>query len=119
MRRERARAVGNVFDGVRDTFMLLVGVVVALVLLWGMPFLYASSSFLVLVLPLRWMTGHEPLTLLGFAEFLGAFAIACIGIFRAWQGSEPIAPVRRAFARTMLGLCWIGAALLVAADIWG
>jgi len=119
MRREKARAVGAVFEGVRGIGLALGAALSALVLLWGLPLLYAASSFLVLALPLRWVTGREHPSLLGIGELLGAFAIAVIGILRAISGSEPIAPVRPVFARAMLGLCWLCAFLLVVADIWG
>jgi len=119
MRRERVRAVSGLFDAVRGAVLLVTGVVVALVLLWGMPILYAASSFLVLALPLRWLTGRSQPTWLTMGELTAALAIAAIGLLRAAQGAEPIAPVRRVFARTMLGLCWLGALLLAAADVWG
>jgi len=119
MRREKARAVGQVFDGVREIGLAVLAALAALVLLWGLPLLYAAASFLTLALPLRWLTGREPVSLLGVLELLLAIAISLVGLFRALQGSEPIAPVRPEFARAMLGLCWLAALLLVIADIWG
>jgi hypothetical protein len=119
MRREKARAVGQVFEGVREVGLAVLAGLSTLLLLWGLPLLYAASSFLLLALPLRWATGRARPDLAGVVELVLAFGVAMLGLFRAASGARPIAPVRPVFARAMLGLCWLSAALLVAADIWG
>ena len=102
LRREKVRAFGQTARtvGLLGTGMALA--LVGLVLPWAMPIAYLAASFLVLALPLRWLSGHAPLTLLFCGEWLLAAAVSAVGIFRAAQRFEPLAPVRPEFARALL-----------------
>ena len=119
LRRERGRAMGELFDALRGIVTALTAGLIALFLLWGLPVLYAASAFLTLALPLRWITGRAPFSIWGLLELLCAIAISVMGLARAALGSEPVAPVRPPFARAMLGFCWLGALLVALADVWG
>jgi hypothetical protein len=119
MRREKVAAVGAIFDALQGIGLALGAALSAVFLLWGLPLLYCASSFLCLALPMRWVTGRAPISWLSALELLLAVAIALVGVVRAFRGDEPVAPVRPVFARTMLGLCWIGSFLLMLVDIWG
>ena len=119
LRRERSRAVGDLFDTLRSIVTALAAGLIALFLLWGLPLLYAASSFLTLALPLRWLTGRAPFSIWALLEWICAIAISILGLARAALGSEPVAPVRAPFARAMLGFCWLGALFVALADVWG
>jgi hypothetical protein len=115
--REKVRAVGNV---ARAMGLLGSGLAVGLLVLvlpWALPILYLASAFLSLAMPLRWITGHAPLSLASAGQWLLALAIAAVGIFRAAQRAEPVAPVRPEFARGLLIAAWGAALVLALADL--
>jgi hypothetical protein len=112
-RKLMGRAVGQSFGLVGD----LWGTALDLVLLVTLPLLYLAASYLLLDLPLRWLLRREPATLPGGAELLLALIVSLVGIARSRREAEPVAPVRPAFARAMLGLGWVAALLLTIGDL--
>lgn len=117
VRAERARAAGQVARFFAGLTGGTVGGVFELVLLCGLPVLYAVASFLFLALPLRLAFGGARFSLVGLLAWLAAAGLSVLGVVRAAQGAEPIAPVRPAFARNLLILMWIFSAVLAVADL--
>lgn len=112
-RKLMGRAVGQSFGLVGD----LWGTALDLVLLVSLPLVYLAASYQLLDLPLRWLLRREAPTLLGGAELLLALIVSLVGLARALQEAEPVAPVRPRFARIMLGLGWVTALLLTIGDL--
>jgi hypothetical protein len=95
----------------------LWGTAFDLLLLVGLPVLYLASSFLVLDLPVRWATGRaQPVWTSGLMLAAGV-VVSLIGVARALQTAQPVAPVRPEFAKVMLGLSWLAALLLTMGDL--
>ena len=117
-RRDTLRAVGQTARSVRLVGSGLTTGVFGLLLPWALPVLYLSAAFLVLAMPLRWLTGRAPLGLLPAAEWLLAGAVSLLGIVRAAQGALPVAPVRPEFARGLLVAAWGASLLLALAELW-
>ena len=117
-RRETLRAVGQTAKTVGVIGTGVTAGAFGLLLPWAMPIAYLAAAFLLLALPLRWVTGREHLTLLASGEWLLAAAISAIGVARAAQGASPLAPVRPEFARGLLVAGWACALLLAIAELW-
>ena len=117
LRAERVRALGQAARGLSGAARDLRGSALDLVLLCALPILYLAGAYLVLDLPLRWLCGREPVSLLGAGELVGALLISLVGLARTLQQAPPIAPVRPRFARAMLAVGWLAALLLVVADL--
>ena len=118
-REDRHKAVARL---VRFAFRVAANVIatgVDLVVLCGAPLAYLAASFAVLDLPARWAFGPTVFNGRTFAIFAAALAVCALGIVRALQGAQPVAPVRPKFARTMLGLSWAAGLLLTVADLAG
>jgi hypothetical protein len=116
-RNEVARVGGQLTRGALALSSDLFGSAYDLLLLATLPVLYVASAYLVLDLPLRWLTRREPLSLSGAGEFVAAALIGAVGVNRAVRGRPPIAPVSSRFARTLLCVGWTAALLLVWADL--
>lgn len=117
VRAERRKALGS---AARGGFSLASGAwraALNLLLLFGLPLLYLSASYLFLDLPLRWLFHKEPFTGVGAGLFVGSILVGLFGIARALQGAEPVAPVRPRFARIMLGCCWFAALVMTIGDL--
>jgi hypothetical protein len=102
---------------IRSLIAGLFGTAVDLVLLCGLPILYLASAYLVLDLPARWLTHRGAHGNWGALLFAGAAIVCLTGISRAMQDAPPIAPVRPRFAKTMFGLSWVAALLLLIGDL--
>jgi hypothetical protein len=113
LRKERVRAVGHSLYVAGGLGAGLLAGLVGLVLPLALPFLYFSAAFFTLVVPLRWLFGPVPPGLPWLLLWAGAAVVSIIGIIRAAQRQEPLAPVRPEFARAMLLVGW-GAALVLA-----
>lgn len=116
VRADLTRVASQVGRAVSRATSDLYGTAADLLLLALLPPLYLAAAYLSLDLPLRWLFGREPLSLLGVGTWLLAAAVDAAGIARAVQGAAPIAPVRPQFARALLVVAWATALLLVVAD---
>ncbi len=116
-RTEVTRVVEQFGRGLLGLSSDLFGSAYDLLLLAALPLLYVASAYLVLDLPLRWLTRREPLSLPGAGEFVAAALIAVVGVNRALRGKPPVAPVSSRFARTFLCVGWAAALLLAWADV--
>ena len=116
VRAEVGRATLHLFRKLRHLCAVLLAAAVDLVLLCALPFFYLAAAYLVLDLPLRWLSHRSAPSAWSVALFAGAAIICLSGISRALQNVPPIAPVRPAFAKAMLGLSWVAALLLVLGD---
>lgn len=117
VRADLTRMVTHVGKGVSRATSDLYGTAVDLLLLALLPPLYLAAAYLSLVLPLRWLFGREPLSLMGVGTWCLAAIVDAAGITRAVQGAAPIAPVRSPFARALLVVAWSTALLLAVADL--
>jgi hypothetical protein len=116
VRAEAWRATLHLFRKLRHLFATVLSLAMDLVLLCALPFLYLAAAYLVLDLPLRWLSHRNVPTGWPLALFAGAAIICLTGVSRAVQNVPPIAPVRPKFAKAMLGLSWVAALLLVLGD---
>jgi hypothetical protein len=116
-RTEVTRVGGQLTRGALALSTDLFGSAYDLLLLAALPLFYVASAYLVLDLPLRWLTRREPLSLPGAGEFVAAALIGAVGVNRALRGKPPIAPVSSRFARTLLCVGWAAALLLAWADV--
>jgi len=116
VRAEVGRATLQLFRKLRHLFAVLLAAAVDLVLLCALPFFYLAAAYLLLDLPLRWLSHRSAPGGWALALFAGAAIVCLSGISRALQNVPPIAPVRPAFAKAMLGLSWVAALLLVLGD---
>ncbi|HUJ26058.1 MAG TPA: hypothetical protein VLW85_08575 [Myxococcales bacterium] len=117
VRAERLKALGHAARGVRAMVNALVGGALQLALLWTLPFLYLAAAYLALDLPARWLWHRPAFGGWGVVLFSAALTLCLVGIARAIQHAEPVAPVRPKFARAMLGLSWVAALLLTIGDL--
>jgi hypothetical protein len=117
VRAERLKAVVHLARVLWAIVLAVFAVAVDLVLLWAMPFVYLVAAYLALDLPARWMSSREAYGGWGVVAFFASLAIGLVGVMRAVQNSEPIAPVRPEFAKTMLRLGWATAAVLTIGDL--
>lgn len=117
VRAERLKALGQATRTLRALFGALLGGALQILLLWALPFLYLAAAYFALDLPARWLWHRPAYGGWGVALFIGATALCLVGIARAVQQSEPVAPVRPKFARAMLGLSWVAALLFTLGDL--
>jgi uncharacterized membrane protein len=117
LRAERLKAVWHVWRVLKGGLSRGVTAAVALVLLCGWPFAYLVAAYLAVDLPARWLSHRGAYGNLGALLFVAALAVGAIGIMRAVQGAPPIVPVRPKFAKAMLGLSWVAAALFTIGDL--
>jgi hypothetical protein len=117
VRAERLKAVWQVFRLIKGLVARAVAASVELLLLCGLPFAYLVAAYLVVDLPARFIAHRGAYGSLGALLFAGAVAVAVIGVVRAAQDAPPIAPVRPKFAKAMLGLSWVAAALFTIGDL--
>jgi hypothetical protein len=117
LRAERLRSISHVTRFFKGTITRVVGVVVELALLWGLPFAYLAAAYLALDLPARWVTHRGAYGRWGLLMFAVAGAVAAIGIRRAVRDAPPVAPVRPKFAKAMLCLSWVAALLCTIGDL--
>ena len=117
MRAERVKALAQMVRALKAVFLALFGVAFELVLLWILPLAYLASSYFALDLPARWLMHRPTWGSWGALIFAGAMVVGLVGLVRAVQGAEPIAPVRPRFAKAMLGLSWIAALILTLGDL--
>ena len=117
VRAERIKALGHAARAGRSLLFTLVGGALQLALLWTLPFLYLAAAYFALDLPARWLWHRPAFGGWGVALFLGALTLCLVGIARAVQQAEPVAPVRPKFARAMLAASWVAALLLTIGDL--
>ena len=117
VRAERVKALGHAARGVRALVVALFGGAFALFLLCALPFVYLASAYLLLDLPARWLAHRPAWGGWGVAVFFAALVISIVGLGRAVQQSEPVAPVRPQFAKAMFGLSFVAALLLTIGDL--
>jgi hypothetical protein len=116
VRAEVFRATLHLFRKLRHLFAVVLAAAVDLLLLWALPFFYLAAAYLVLDLPLRWLSHRSAPGGWALALFAGSAIVCLTGISRAVQNVQPIAPVRPAFAKAMFGLSWMAALLMVLGD---
>jgi|SRR5471030_1916971 hypothetical protein len=117
VRAERVKSLSALARWTRSAFGSTVNGVIGLVLLCGLPIIYLCASYLVIDLPLRFLTRREPMGWNQLALFLGSFIVALVGLSRAIQGVPPLAPVGLRFARVMFGLSWVAGILMTIGDL--
>jgi hypothetical protein len=117
VRAERVKTISGMARWARGTVGSTISGVIALFLLCGLPILYLCASYLVIDLPLRFLSGREPMGWNHLALFLGSFIVGLIGLARAVQGVPPLAPVGLRFARVMFGLSWVAGILMTIGDL--
>ena len=117
VRAERIKALGHAARGTRALIFAVIAMVFEIGLLWALPFLYLAAAYFALDLPARWLAHRPAHGGFGVVLFLAAATLCLVGIARAVQNSEPIAPVRPKFARAMLGLSFVAALLLTIGDL--
>ncbi len=115
-RAEVFRATLHLFRKLRHLFAVVLAAAVDLLLLWVLPFFYLAAAYLVLDLPLRWLSHRSAPGGWALALFAGSAIVSLTGISRALQNVQPVAPVRPAFAKAMFGLSWMAALLMVLGD---
>lgn len=119
VRAERLKALWSGWRAARGGVSRLLGGLAYLALLWGLPLAYLVAAFLTIDLPARWLAHRGAWGTRGALLFLAALALSLLGIARAVQDAPPIAPVRPKFAKAMLGLSWVAAALFTVGDLAG
>jgi hypothetical protein len=117
VRAERAKAIGNVARGARSAAFGTISGVLQLVFLCVLPFLYLTAAYLVFDLPARWLSGREPASWLTLLEFVASIVTGLVGLTRAVQLVQPLAPVRPQFARTMFALAFVAGFLMTLGDL--
>lgn len=117
VRAERVKALAHFVRWVRTLVFGLVAAVFELLLLCALPFVYLAAAYLVVDLPIRWLAHRGAYGGWGAIAFVVALVISFVGLGRAIQGSEPVAPVRPRFAKAMFGLSWVAALLLTIGDL--
>lgn len=117
IRAERLKSLWNVWRVAKGGVSRAVTATTAVLLLCWLPFAYLVSAYLAIDLPARWLTHRGAYGNVGVLLFVASLAVALIGIARAAQDAPPIAPVRPKFARTMLALSWVAAALFTIGDL--
>ena len=117
LRAERWKTLTQAVRAIRALINGLVGGVVQVALLWTLPFAYLASAYLALNLPARHFAHRGAWGGWGLLIFSISLTISFIGLGRAMQNSEPVAPVRPQFAKAMFGLSWVAALLLTIGDL--
>jgi hypothetical protein len=116
VRAEAFRGALQVFRKLRHLFAVVLALAVDVLLLCALPFFYVAAAYLVLDLPLRWLSHRNAPGAWALTLFVGSAVVCLTGISRAVQNMPPIAPVRPVFAKAMLGLSWVAALLMVLGD---
>jgi len=119
LRLEVVRLVAAVTRKTGAAVVDLVGTAADLLLMLGLPLLYAVAAYLTLDLPARLFAGRVRFSGTGLLVFLAALGVSLLGVSRTLRGAQPVAPVRPKFARAMLLATWAAALLLVVADLAG
>jgi hypothetical protein len=117
LRAERLKTLTHAVRAVRALINGVVGGVFQLVLLWVLPFVYLAAAYLALDLPARYFAHRGAHGGWGLLIFLISLTISFVGLGRAVQNSEPVAPVRPQFAKAMFGLSWVAALLFTIGDL--
>ena len=117
LRAERMKAVGHFVRVIRGLVNGLVGSVLQVALLCALPFVYLAAAYLALDLPARYLAHRGAWGGWGLLIFSISVVISFIGLGRAVQNSDPVAPVRPRFAKAMFGLSWLAALLLTIGDL--
>jgi hypothetical protein len=117
VRAERLKSLGHAFRGLRALVVGLFGAVFAVVFLWTLPFIYLAAAYFALDLPAHWLAHRPAYGGWGVLLFAVSAVVCLVGIGRAVQDSEPVAPVRPKFAKVMLGLSWVAALLMTIGDL--
>lgn len=97
----------------------LVGALADLLVMLGLPLLYAVAAYLTFDLPARLFSGRVRFSGNGLLVFLAALGVSLLGVSRMRRGAPPVAPVRPKFARAMLLAAWAAGLLLTLADLAG
>ena len=97
----------------------LVGSLADLLVMLGLPILYAVAAYLTFDLPARLFSGQSRFSSTGLLVFLAALGVSLLGLSRMLRGAPPVAPVRPKFARAMLLATWAAGLLLTLADLAG
>ena len=97
----------------------VVGSLADLLVMLGLPIVYAVGAYLTFDLPARLLAGRVRFSGTGFLVFLAALGVTLLGISRMLRSAAPVAPVRPKFARAMLLATWAAALLLTLADLAG
>ena len=117
VRAERVKALGHGVRAVRGLFSGLLGAVFGLVFLWIVPFVYLAAAYLLFDLPARWLAHRPAWGGWGALVFFASLVISIVGLGRALQDAEPVAPVRPKFAKAMFGLSFVAALILTIGDL--
>ena len=117
--REAARLLAATLHKAGVALSDLLGAVMDVIVMLGLPLLYAASAYLTLDLPARLFAGRVRFSGTGFLFFLAALGVSLLGVSRTVRGAVPVAPVRPKFARAMLLAGWAAALLLTVADLAG
>jgi len=97
----------------------LVGSLADLLVMLGLPILYAVAAYLTFDLPARLFAGQSRFSSTGLLVFLAALGVSLLGLSRMLRGAPPVVPVRPKFARAMLLATWAAGLLLTLADLAG
>jgi small-conductance mechanosensitive channel len=97
----------------------VVGAAYDLLVMLGLPIVYAVGAYLAIDLPARLLAGRAHFSGTGLLVFLAALGVSLLGISRLIRQAPPVAPVRPKFARAMLVASWAAALLLTVADLAG
>ena len=97
----------------------LVGSLADLLVMLGLPIVYAVGAYLTFDLPARLFAGRAHFSTTGVGVFLASLGVSFLGVSRLLRGAPPVAPVRPKFARAMLLATWAAALLLTLADLAG
>ena len=114
---ESTKAVVGLYRRVKALVEGVFAIAIDLLLLCGLPLAYLAGAYLVLDLPLRWVSHRDAHGMWGALLFVGSAIVCLTGISRAMQDAPPIAPVRPRFAKAMLGLSWVAALVLAIGDL--
>ena len=117
--REASRLAYSTARKVAAALTDVLGAALDVVVMVGLPILYAASAYLTLDLPARLFAGRVHFSAVGFLFFLAAVGVSLLGLSRALREATPVAPVRPKFARAMLLAGWAAALLLTVADLAG
>ena len=117
LRAERLRFFGRFWRGFRRSIALLFAAALDLLLLCGLPLSYVAAAYLALDVPARWMAHKNAYGRWGTPLFFLSLGVCGVGIARAAQNAEPIAPVRPKFAKAMFALSFVAALLFTITDL--
>ncbi|HYV66111.1 MAG TPA: hypothetical protein VE964_07695 [Myxococcales bacterium] len=116
---EAVRLFKAIVRGVSAVVTDVAGSVADLLVMLGLPILYAVAAYLTFDLPARLFAGQARFSSTGLLVFLAALGVSFLGLSRMLRGAAPVAPVRPKFARAMLLATWAAGLLLTLADLAG